>query len=57
MDWFEKEAAFCDRFRNGTHCKNLWKRIPKKIWDVIDDTNVDSDGYWVYRKMRNKKCI
>lgn len=46
--WFEKEQDFETRYRNGTHCRNLWKYIPRNKLEAVDDATVDSDGYWVY---------
>lgn len=46
--WFEKEEEFEARYRNGRHCKNLWKHIPDRLREAVDDCNTDSDGYWIY---------
>lgn len=48
MEWWEKEQAFETKWNNGTTAKNLWKYIPEKLYDAIDDTAIDSDGYWIY---------
>lgn len=47
MNW-EKQGRFENRRRNGTDAANLWKYVPKKLKDAIDDVWVDPDGYWVY---------
>ena len=50
MDWTKKEELFDAKYRNGTTCsyRKLWKYIPKKLYDAVDDVGVDCDGYWAY---------
>lgn len=48
MEWWKKEYQFEQTFNSGRHAKNLWKYIPERLTDAIDDTAVDSDGYWIY---------
>lgn len=43
--WSDKEESYGDRRRRST---DLWKYIPKKLYDAVADTGVDDDGYWVY---------
>lgn len=49
-EWWEKEAAFEAAYASGRHAKNLWKYIPNRFAEAIDETLVDQDGYWVYLK-------
>lgn len=37
-------------YASGRQAKNLWKYIPEKLAEAVDETNVDSDGYWIYLK-------
>lgn len=37
-------------YASGRQAKNLWKYIPEKFAEAVDETNVDSDGYWIYLK-------
>ncbi len=46
--WWEKEYAFEKAYASGRYAKDLWKYIPKKLEEAIDETSVDSDGYWIY---------
>lgn len=48
MEWWEKEAAFEERYSRGQVTDDLWKYIPEKLMDAVCDTAVDQDGYWVY---------
>lgn len=47
-EWWEKEIDWEDRYYSGRYCHNLWKYIPKKVKDGVDDVAEDSDGYWIY---------
>lgn len=47
-DEWTKEEAYDELYRQGRQAKNLWKYIPKKLEDAVDDTAVDKDGYWIY---------
>lgn len=48
MEWWEKEYAYETKWQNGTVAKDLWKYIPKRLEEAVDETAVDSDGYWIY---------
>ena len=47
-EWFEKEEAYCEKYRQGKVCQCLWKYIPKKYEEAVSWVNTDSDGYWIY---------
>ena len=47
-EWWEKELQFESIFASGRYAKNLWKYIPERLVEAIDDVSVDSDGYWIY---------
>ena len=44
----EKEYNYERAYQSGKQAKSLWKYIPQKIEDAIDETMIDSDGYWIY---------
>ena len=48
VEWWEKEEHFYDVYRSGRHATDLWKYIPERFVEAIDDTAIDSDGYWIY---------
>ena len=51
MDWFEKEAAFADRWLAGkidTNEWRIWKYIPARMQAFVDGVGIDSDGYWIW---------
>lgn len=48
MEWWQKEQSFADTFASGRQATNLWKYIPNRLVEAIDETAVDSDGYWIY---------
>lgn len=48
MSEFDKIIQYEDLYRQGRQAKDLWKYIPKKLEDAVDDTAIDSDGYWIY---------
>lgn len=50
MNWSEKECSFEDRFNAGRIPRFIDKHIPKRLDDAgaIEETLVDSDGYWIY---------
>ena len=37
-------------YRSGRQADDLWKYIPERISDAVDDTLVDPDGYWIFLK-------
>ena len=43
-EWHEKEARF------GEHApsRNIWRYIPKKLYEAVENAVVDLDGYWIY---------
>lgn len=49
-DWTDKEREWEWRYYSGRYCRNLWKYIPQKVEDGIDEIGVDYDGYWIYLK-------
>lgn len=49
-EWWEKEAAFEAAYASGRCAKDLWKYIPNRLVEAVDETNVDLDGYWIYLK-------
>lgn len=48
MDWADKENAYADLYRAGRESRNLWKYIPKKVHEGVNDAFSDSDGYWIF---------
>ena len=48
MEWWEKEVRFERAVDNGTYAKDLWKYIPKRLLDAVNEASVDMDGYWIY---------
>lgn len=48
MNWEDKGYTYEKTYRTGRQAKNLWKYIPDKLADAIDDTMIDIDGYWIY---------
>ena len=48
MEWWEKELAYEQTYASGRQAKDLWKYIPQKLREAVDDVGVDSDGYWIY---------
>lgn len=47
MEHWEKEEHFAETFANGRTAKNLWKYIPNRLLEAIEDCYTDCDGYWV----------
>lgn len=47
-EWWEKEAAYEEVYRQGRQAKDLWKYIDIKTEEGVDETAIDEDGYWVY---------
>ena len=45
MEWYEKDASFEQRARTA---KSLWRYIPKKYRNMLQDARIESDGYWIY---------
>lgn len=35
-------------YASGRQAKNLWKYIPEKLAEAVDETVTDTDGYWIY---------
>ena len=50
MEWWEKEVAYEKAYSSGRQAKDLWKYIPEKLTEAVDETDVDLDGYWIYLK-------
>ena len=48
MEWWEKEEAFEKTWLSGRASQNLWRYIPDKVSDGVEDVCTDSDGYWIY---------
>lgn len=48
MEWWEKEYAYEVKWQNGTVAKDLWKYVPRRLEEAVDDVLIDSDGYWIY---------
>ena len=48
MEWYEREERWeCTRSA-GRQVKNIWKYIPHRLVDAVNEAEVDLDGYWVY---------
>lgn len=48
MEWWEREISFQDTLERGRQAKNIWKYIPKKYREGIENAFTDSDGYWIW---------
>ena len=48
MDWWKKEQRYEELFASGRQAKDLWKYIPESLIEAIEETAIDSDGYWIY---------
>jgi len=48
MNWYEKEPAYDKAYRAGKVSRDIYKYIPRKLSEAIDDCVIDPDGYWVY---------
>lgn len=48
MEWFEKEAAYDELYRQGRQAKDIYKYIPEKFREGVTEAFSDSDGYWIW---------
>ena len=48
MNWYDKESAYEQKYRNGTVATDLWKYIPQSKMQGVKDAFSDSDGYWIF---------
>lgn len=49
-NWAQKENEYEERSSCGTIARDLWKYIPQKLYEAVDDCVIDSDGYWIWLK-------
>lgn len=48
MEWWEKEQAYADAYNAGRQARDIWKYIPQKYREGIENAFSDSDGYWIW---------
>ena len=48
MEWWEKEYSYERTYMMGRQAKDLYKYIPKKYMDGVDEAFSNSDGYWIW---------
>lgn len=48
MEWYEKEDQWERTLSAGRQVKDIWKYIPSRLIDAVNETEIDIDGYWVY---------
>ena len=44
MEWWEKEYAYEVKWQNGTVAKDLWKYVPRRLEEAVDDVLVEITG-------------
>ena len=48
MEWEDKGYAYASIYQSGRQAKDIWKYIPYKYWECIEDAVINGDGYWIY---------
>lgn len=48
MEWYEKEEQWERTFSAGRQIKDIWKYIPHRLSEAVDETEVSPSGYWIY---------
>jgi len=47
-EWWEKEEAYQQAYRQGKVCTWLWKYIPDRLAEAVAWVDTNLDGYWIY---------
>lgn len=47
-EWILKEERYEKLYASGRQAQDIWKYIPEKFMEGVDNAFSDSEGYWIW---------